>query len=60
MAIGKCIDCGIQLPLGRAKAGLCPECAWKHQLENAKQLKEKKGPYYEKWKAGVKAAAERL
>lgn len=56
----KCIDCGSPLPPGKRKDSLCGECAYKRVRESARQLKEKEGPYYEKWKAGVKAAAERL
>jgi len=56
----KCVECGNLLPPGTRKDRLCGECAYRHVMESARQLKEKKGPYYEKWKAGVKAAAERL
>lgn len=56
----QCISCRTAtLPINR-KSGLCNACAWNHQLENARQLKEKKGPYYEKWKASMKAHAKDL
>ena len=60
MALGNCVDCGKLLPPGKAKKGLCFACGIQHIADNARQMKEKKGPYYERWKAGVKAAAERL
>ena len=38
--------------------GLCKECSWKRQKESARQIREKKGPIYEKWKARLKASVE--
>lgn len=55
-----CADCGKRLLSVNAKSGLCGDCQYQHMADNAKQLKEKKGPYYERWKAGVKAHAKRL
>lgn len=56
----KCVDCGKLLSSGKHQSGLCRQCASWRVYENARQMKVKKGPYYEKWKAGVKAAADRL
>jgi len=56
----KCVDCGKLLVDRDRRSGLCVECAGRRVMDCARQLKEKKGPYYEKWKAGVKAAADRL
>ena len=37
---------------------LCKDCAWNRQLEAQRQIKEKKGPIYEKWRDRIKASAE--
>lgn len=53
-----CEDCGKHKPGKISAHGLCPDCAWKRMTESWKQLKEKKGPIYEKWKAGLKRSLE--
>lgn len=47
-----CKMCGKRLE-HRTKSGLCRECAMKKDLEVIKQLHEKKGFYYEKWKQRI-------
>lgn len=54
----KCVDCGKVL-LGKApKSGLCPECAHARQRNAANQIRNKAGPIYERWKAGLKRSVE--
>lgn len=50
--IYRCKNCGKILDR-KTKSGLCLDCALKKQIEIIKQLKEKKGEYYEKWKIGI-------
>lgn len=56
----KCKDCGMEVPRKRlSKAGLCIRCAMIRVVDAQTQMRERKGPIYEKWKArlevGVKA-----
>jgi len=44
-----CPQCGHKDLLGR-KSGLCLQCSTKKTAENYKQLRQKKGPFYDKWK----------
>jgi len=53
-----CSDCGKEKAGELSVHGLCPECAWNRQKEAQRQIKEKKGPIYEKWKARIKASCE--
>ena len=53
-----CIDCGEKKPGKISTHGLCADCSWKRMRESWKQLKEKKGPIYDRWKAGIKASVE--
>lgn len=57
-----CIDCG-ELPTDGSKLNLkgrCIQCAIKRQLNVATQLHNHEGPYYDKWREAMKAAARRL
>ena len=54
-----CKECGKQLP-HKTRSGLCTECAIRHTIENAKQLKQKKGKYYKRWVQGMLAYANKL
>ena len=54
---GKCRRCH-QLTIVNPK-GYCPRCAIARVMEAAKQLREKKGYFYQKWKKGLKASLER-
>jgi len=58
MKEGKCIDCGEEGPDGLSIHGLCAACSHARQMESAKQIRNKSGPYYEKWKARIKASVE--
>jgi DNA-directed RNA polymerase subunit RPC12/RpoP len=56
----KCKECG--KPISRTQAyrsKLCPDCAMARIRENARQLQEKSGPYYERWKARYEAGMRR-
>lgn len=57
-----CIDCGKPPKRGQKlnRKGRCSACAWKAVGEAAYQLHTHKGPFYDKWRKGVKAAARRL
>jgi len=49
-----CKDCGRYFKKEElSSSGLCTECYLKHIFENVKNLREKKGPYYERWRAGI-------
>lgn len=58
-----CLDCGKEFewegykPPGRRR---CLECSIKRMTDSASQLQAKEGPFYEKWKKGLLAAARRL
>lgn len=54
-----CIDCGKKKPGEISTHGLCVDCAFSHMKESWKQLKTRSGPYYEKWKAGLKARLDK-
>ncbi|MBA7570532.1 hypothetical protein ES708_12284 [subsurface metagenome] len=59
--IEPCIDCGKRLPrkeLNRARR--CSDCAMAAVRDSMAQMHQKSGPYYEKWKENLRAAASRL
>ncbi|MBA7677103.1 hypothetical protein ES703_85351 [subsurface metagenome] len=59
--IVKCVDCGREFPRKELNRMFrCRGCRIKISHDNAEQLMAKSGPEYEKWKQGVKAAAEKL
>lgn len=35
-----------------SRKGYCFQCGAKNMFESRQQMKDKKGPHYEKWKAG--------
>lgn len=41
------------------RRGMCLNCAYNQIVESIKQLREKRGPYYEMWKMGVAHAREK-
>lgn len=53
-----CKVCGRKTSL--SQHGLCYDCSIKRVIENIKQLKEKYGPYYERWAKGYKKFANSL
>lgn len=53
----RCKECGSTHNISQQY--LCRECAWKHIAANTQQMRNKQGPYYEKWKAGMLAALNR-
>ncbi|MBA7586216.1 hypothetical protein ES708_28212 [subsurface metagenome] len=56
-----CVDCGKEHPRKELNRKLrCPDCRIKILRDNMQQLMDHEGPHYEKWKQGVKAAAEKL
>lgn len=50
-----CIRCGIGIELGykHKTPALCIGCAEMAVIENATQIHERSGPYYEKWRQGI-------
>lgn len=50
----RCGD-GIEVSIRTQNAPLHLECAIKNSLDNARQIKEKRGPYYDRWLAGMTA-----
>ena len=56
---GKCKQCGRWGEI-YTSSGRCINCSMSNVLENVKQLRAKKGPYYEKWKKAMKKAVENL
>jgi hypothetical protein len=40
-------------------SGLCAECGASAQLEAAEQIRNKYGPYYERWLAGLAHATHK-
>lgn len=59
--IVKCIDCGKEHPRKELNRMLrCPDFAWDAIGDICDQLMAHKGPYYEKWKQGMRAASEKL
>lgn len=56
-----CVDCGKELPRKELnRRGRCCSCAMAAVEDAMYQLAAKSGPMYEKWKQGMKAAAEKL
>jgi hypothetical protein len=39
-----------------SRNGLCEDCALDNQIENARQLRERSGPYYDRWLRATHAA----
>jgi len=59
--IVKCVDCGREYPRKELnRSGRCLSCGSNAILESMSQLMAHSGPYYEKWKQGIKAATEKL
>jgi len=59
--IVKCIDCDREFPRKELnRMGRCPECAMAAMRDDITQMHAHSGPYYEKWKQAVKAAAGKL
>lgn len=60
-AIVPCADCQEMFPRKLLnRMGRCQGCASKAALEDVSQLHNRSGPYYEKWKAAIKAKIGRL
>lgn len=55
MAICKC--CGTEVE-HVSRRGLCQDCSYRSMLDAGSQIREKKGPIYEKYQLRVKAAKE--
>lgn len=57
----KCGDCGKELPRKELNRQFrCHDCARAAARDAATQLLTKSGPYYEKWKRGIRTATEKL
>jgi hypothetical protein len=56
---GYCRICGAELKC-KTKSGLCDSCRIAVLVENIRQLREKQGEFYEKWKRGMVRYAEKL
>lgn len=55
----KCFVCGKPIPEGRQKPTCSLDCALTRIRESAEQLRNKSGPYYDKWLRNVRKAAKR-
>jgi len=56
-----CKDCGQTFdPAKLSWQGLCRKCSQARLKEVHRQLQERAGPYYEKWKWGFKRAGLKL
>ena len=53
-----CEDCGAPLPQG-SRAKYCLECAMDRTAEAGKQIREKQGPIYDKWRDNLMKSLER-
>lgn len=51
-----CNVCGESRPGKISTHGICEACGWERMQNSVKQIKTKSGPFYEKWKAGLKRA----
>lgn len=59
--IVKCVDCGEEHPRKELNRNFrCPDCAGRIMMKTIGQLMYKEGPEYEKWKAGLRAALNKL
>jgi len=58
MKSDRCNVCGEYKPGNLSTNGICEKCGWERMKESVKQVKRKNGPYYEKWKAGLKRSLE--
>jgi len=56
-AVGICKTCG-RLTRRRSVYGNCPRCGIENVKKNIRQLKEKKGEWYEKWRKNLLRAVE--
>ena len=56
----RCMGCGALVPPGSlSAAGLCSQCSALRVRECIEQLRNKRGPYYYRWLAGLKAFLDR-
>jgi len=53
-----CRGCGREFT--KHRGAYCIECSMKRLIENVRQLHEKKGPWYEKWRQGMISYVYRL
>ncbi len=59
--IVKCVDCGREFPRKELnRGGRCQDCGMAACRDSMIQLHQKSGPYYERWRESIKAAAGRL
>lgn len=58
-AVHLCAGCGKPTPRrGRARDGVrCVPCSIQRHEESARQIRDREGPYYERWLAGLERAA---
>ncbi len=55
-----CVDCQEMFPRERLnRMGRCRSCAAKAMEEASWQMKQKQGPYYKRWKEGIRRAIDR-
>lgn len=50
-----CLRCGVGIEVGykHKRPKLCLGCAEKACIDNATQIHERTGPYYERWRQGI-------
>ena len=54
-----CCECGKEYQAMRpSRTGACIDCGMKHVEEAASQLRAHKGPYYDRWKEGIRLFIE--
>lgn len=54
----KCVDCGKESVGTLSAHGLCSKCAFVRQRNAVNQIRNRAGPIYDKWKAGLKRSLE--
>ena len=52
-----CEDCGASLPEG-SRARYCPTCATDRAADAVKQIQQKQGPVYDKWRDRLRKSLE--
>lgn len=57
-----CRHCGVMMTVGiqKRKAPAHLECSIEFSIENARQIREKSGPYYDRWLQGQRNYLENL
>jgi len=54
-----CNICGEHKPGNISTNGICEKCCWDRMKESAKQIKNRYGPFYKRWKEGIRRSTEK-